>query len=203
MDDTDPANARSSEERASATNDPELRVRRILETCLYAHDLVATATFYGEVFGLGEVSRVEGRHVFFQRGNQMVLLFQPEATSGPVARFRRMAHRAPATSRLPSLRRRWMRGPSTSGGRTWRSKPKCRGATRGDRSTCVTRPETASNSPRRASGPSPRPIPGNPTLNPWRRQPLRSRGRGHCRPRPARSCMRRRRTARRRRFLSR
>jgi len=83
MDETDRSDASRSGERASATDDPGLRVRRVLETCLYAHDLAATAAFYGEVLGLDEVSRVKGRHVFFRCGHQMVLLFHPETTSTP------------------------------------------------------------------------------------------------------------------------
>lgn len=58
-------------------------IRSVLETCLYATDLDAAAAFYGEVLGLTEVSREEGRHVFFRCGKQMVLLFKPEATSDP------------------------------------------------------------------------------------------------------------------------
>ncbi|PEN13708.1 glyoxalase/bleomycin resistance/extradiol dioxygenase family protein [Longibacter salinarum] len=55
----------------------------VLETCLYAHDLDAAATFYGDVLGLEFVSRSEGRHVFFRCGSQMVLIFNPDATNDP------------------------------------------------------------------------------------------------------------------------
>ncbi|MBR9863480.1 MAG: glyoxalase/bleomycin resistance/extradiol dioxygenase family protein [Rhodobacteraceae bacterium] len=52
----------------------------ILETALYARDLDAAAAFYTDVFGLEEVLRVEGRHVFFGCGPGMLLIFNPEAT---------------------------------------------------------------------------------------------------------------------------
>jgi len=65
-----------------------LIVEGILETVLYAPDLEAAEAFYREVLGLELHAKVEGRHVFFRCGNQMLLIFNPEATSLP----------APATS---------------------------------------------------------------------------------------------------------
>lgn len=56
---------------------------RVLETCLYAADLDATAAFYERVIGLNPVSAVEGRHVFFRCADSMVLLFDPERTATP------------------------------------------------------------------------------------------------------------------------
>lgn len=56
-------------------------INRVLETCVYARDLAAAEGFYGEVLELERVSREEGRHVFFRCGAQMVLVFNPEATS--------------------------------------------------------------------------------------------------------------------------
>lgn len=58
-----------------------MRLHGVLETCLYAQDLEAAATFYGTVLGLKEVSREESRHVFFRCGQQMVLVFNPEVTA--------------------------------------------------------------------------------------------------------------------------
>lgn len=54
---------------------------RILETCLYAHDLEAAHAFYHNVLGLRLHSRVAGRHVFFHCERSMVLIFNPEATA--------------------------------------------------------------------------------------------------------------------------
>ena len=59
----------------------------ILETALYAADLDACEVFYREVFGLAVVSKVSGRHVFLRCGAQMLLIFNPDATSqsnGPI-----------------------------------------------------------------------------------------------------------------------
>jgi catechol 2,3-dioxygenase-like lactoylglutathione lyase family enzyme len=56
-------------------------LERVLETCLYAEDVVATAAFYEEVLGLPLVSRVPERHAFFRVGGGMFLLFQPGATA--------------------------------------------------------------------------------------------------------------------------
>lgn len=56
---------------------------RVLETCLYVNDLDAAAEFYGEVLGLEEHAREEGRHLFFRCGEGMVLLFIPHTTNAP------------------------------------------------------------------------------------------------------------------------
>lgn len=55
----------------------------ILETAIYADDLDAAAEFYGDVFGMTEVLRVPGRHVFFGCGPGMLLIFNPQATQVP------------------------------------------------------------------------------------------------------------------------
>lgn len=55
----------------------------ILETALYVDDLDAAAAFYGEVLGLPEILRVEGRHVFYRAGTTTLLIFDPGATGRP------------------------------------------------------------------------------------------------------------------------
>jgi len=52
----------------------------VLETGLYASDLGAAETFYGDVLGLDVLFREEERHVFFRCGIGTVLVFNPEAT---------------------------------------------------------------------------------------------------------------------------
>jgi catechol 2,3-dioxygenase-like lactoylglutathione lyase family enzyme len=58
-----------------------MRVREILETCLYVNDLAQAERFYREVLGLQRVTWQPGRHVFFRCGRQMLLLFDPAASS--------------------------------------------------------------------------------------------------------------------------
>jgi len=58
-----------------------MRVRGILETCLYAERLDETAAFYESVLGVERHSGVEGRHVFFRCGDRMLLLFDPARTA--------------------------------------------------------------------------------------------------------------------------
>ncbi len=55
----------------------------VLEACLYVDDLEAAEAFYAGVLGLTVHAKLETRHVFFRCGNQMVLLFKPEATADP------------------------------------------------------------------------------------------------------------------------
>ncbi len=62
---------------------PPEKLSRVLESSLYVSDLDAAEAFYGSVLGLTLHSKLEGRHVFFRCGNQMVLLFNPEATANP------------------------------------------------------------------------------------------------------------------------
>ncbi|WP_342644055.1 VOC family protein [Rhodoligotrophos ferricapiens] len=55
----------------------------ILETVIYAADLDAAQAFYETVLGLQRVARVGDRHVFFSMGDQMLLVFNPQATREP------------------------------------------------------------------------------------------------------------------------
>jgi catechol 2,3-dioxygenase-like lactoylglutathione lyase family enzyme len=57
----------------------------ILETVLYAKDLGATETFYRDVLGLKPFVSVPGRHLFYRCGNQVLLVFNPDATKVPPA----------------------------------------------------------------------------------------------------------------------
>jgi len=59
------------------------KLSQVLESSLYVSDLAAAEAFYGVVLRLPLHSRLEGRHAFFRCGDQMVLLFNPEATADP------------------------------------------------------------------------------------------------------------------------
>lgn len=58
-----------------------MRPLELLESCLYAEDLDASARFYEEVLGLLPFARVEGRHAFFRCGGRVFLLFDPSRTA--------------------------------------------------------------------------------------------------------------------------
>ena len=55
----------------------------ILETALYARDLVAMEEFYSGLVRLDVIARVEGRHVFYRVGPGVLLVFNPDATEVP------------------------------------------------------------------------------------------------------------------------
>jgi len=55
----------------------------ILETVLYAEDLVAVERFYREVIGLKVVSKERNRFVFFACGTTMLLIFNPKMSARP------------------------------------------------------------------------------------------------------------------------
>ena len=57
-----------------------LKASEILEVALYVTDLAAAEQFYTKILGLSLYSRLAERHVFLRCGDQMVLLFNPEAT---------------------------------------------------------------------------------------------------------------------------
>ena len=59
--------------------------RGILETVLYARDLGAIEDFYRRALGLEPFAKAEGRHVFYRVGEQMLLIFNPVATTKPPA----------------------------------------------------------------------------------------------------------------------
>jgi len=54
---------------------------RVLETVLYARDLEAAEAFYAGVLGLRVHARAPGRFVFFRLLDQMLLVFDPEASA--------------------------------------------------------------------------------------------------------------------------
>jgi catechol 2,3-dioxygenase-like lactoylglutathione lyase family enzyme len=61
-----------------------------LETILYASDLEEIEAFYRRALGLEPYSKSEGRQVFYKCGDQMLLIFNPEATKvapGPGAKL--------------------------------------------------------------------------------------------------------------------
>lgn len=58
-------------------------ITKVLETCLYATDLVAAEKFYVNVMGLEVCGREEGRHVFFRLRDTMFLVFDSSRTKGP------------------------------------------------------------------------------------------------------------------------
>ena len=57
-----------------------MKAEAVLETVLYASDLVDAEAFYRDVLGLEVYSRVAGRQVFLRCGRQMVLIFNPSVT---------------------------------------------------------------------------------------------------------------------------
>ena len=57
----------------------------ILETVLYAKDLAAAEAFYRDVLGMEPFAKAAGRHLFYRCGNQVLLIFNPDATKVPPA----------------------------------------------------------------------------------------------------------------------
>lgn len=55
----------------------------VLETVLYAGDLAAAEDFYGRLLGLTPYAKTDGRHIFYKLENQMLLIFNPDATRKP------------------------------------------------------------------------------------------------------------------------
>jgi catechol 2,3-dioxygenase-like lactoylglutathione lyase family enzyme len=58
-----------------------MKIRKIVETCIYARDLTAAAEFYGDILGLKKISAEENRHIFFKCGDGMLLIFNPDHTA--------------------------------------------------------------------------------------------------------------------------
>jgi catechol 2,3-dioxygenase-like lactoylglutathione lyase family enzyme len=66
-------------------DEPRTAPAGILETVLYARDLTAAETFYRNVLGLEPFASAAGRHLFYRCGNQVLLIFDPDATTEPPA----------------------------------------------------------------------------------------------------------------------
>jgi len=58
----------------------------ILETVLYASDLAAIESFYRRALGLEPYAKAEARQIFYRLGEQMLLIFNPDATETPPAK---------------------------------------------------------------------------------------------------------------------
>jgi len=65
--------------------DRAVPIQGVLETSLYADDLHAADRFYQRVLGLERHSLVDGRHVFFRCGHDMLLVFSARRTLDPDA----------------------------------------------------------------------------------------------------------------------
>ncbi len=57
----------------------------VLETVIYAADLDAAENFYRDVLDMEPFSKQAGRQLFYRVGEQVLLLFNPEATEKPPA----------------------------------------------------------------------------------------------------------------------
>ena len=77
-----------------------MKATAILETVIYAADPQAAAAFYTGVFGLEPVQSVPGRFAFLRCGGQMLLIFNPEATSDPAHQNGIPAHGAKGPGHL-------------------------------------------------------------------------------------------------------
>jgi catechol 2,3-dioxygenase-like lactoylglutathione lyase family enzyme len=53
---------------------PPSKIKSVVETAIYVTDLDATQEFYTKILGLTVIAREEHRHVFFQAGDEDVLL---------------------------------------------------------------------------------------------------------------------------------
>jgi catechol 2,3-dioxygenase-like lactoylglutathione lyase family enzyme len=63
----------------------------ILETVIYAVDLDVAEAFYADILGMVPFSKLAGRQLFYRCGDQVMLVFNPEATVVP----------PPADAKLP------------------------------------------------------------------------------------------------------
>jgi len=56
------------------------QVEHLVEAAIYADDLDQAKAFYRDVLGLGVLTEEPGRHVFFQVGDSVLLIFRPDET---------------------------------------------------------------------------------------------------------------------------
>ena len=56
-------------------------IEHLVEAGIYTDDLDQAEAFYHDILCLEVLTKKPGRHVFFQVGNSVLLIFRPEATS--------------------------------------------------------------------------------------------------------------------------
>lgn len=57
-----------------------MKVRKVIETCIYSRDLESLKKFYTGILGLEIVEEEEGKLVFLRAGGSMLLAFNPDRT---------------------------------------------------------------------------------------------------------------------------
>jgi catechol-2,3-dioxygenase len=57
-----------------------MKVRKVIETCIYSRDLESLKKFYSDVLGLEIVEEEEGKLMFLKAGSSMLLAFNPDRT---------------------------------------------------------------------------------------------------------------------------
>lgn len=58
-----------------------MKIRKIVETCIYYSDLQSMKNFYVDILGLQLVQEEDGKFIFLQAGKSMLLVFNPDRTS--------------------------------------------------------------------------------------------------------------------------
>lgn len=67
-----------------------MNIRQIKETCIYTTNLPAAREFYHDLMGLPIIGEVEGKHIFFRAGSNILLCFNPadsQLKKSPPAHF--------------------------------------------------------------------------------------------------------------------
>lgn len=57
-----------------------MKIRKVVETCIYSFDLFNMKKFYAGILGMPVVQEEEGKMVFLQAGKNMLLIFNPDKT---------------------------------------------------------------------------------------------------------------------------
>ena len=58
-----------------------MKLSAVLETCLYASNLITAEAFYSRVLGLTRLDYDPERHIFYRLEQAMLLIFNPHATT--------------------------------------------------------------------------------------------------------------------------
>ena len=58
-----------------------MKIRKVVETCIYSFDLASMKKFYADILGMPVVQEEEGKLIFLQAGRSMLLIFNSDKTS--------------------------------------------------------------------------------------------------------------------------
>jgi catechol-2,3-dioxygenase len=59
-----------------------MKIKKVVETCIYSSDLKSMKNFYAGILGLSVIQEEQDKLIFLKAGKSMLLIFDPMLTRG-------------------------------------------------------------------------------------------------------------------------